>query len=173
MDVLPAISTDTALLVTLINSAYRGEVSRAGWTTEADLIQGALRIDIPALKELLTRNEAVMLKHISGPAITGCVYLEKQGQGLYLGMLSVSPKLQSAGIGKRLLAAAEVHAVENECRFIFMQVISLRQELIAWYERRGYYQTGERKPFPADNRFGIPVKPLEFVILRKDLAVKG
>jgi ribosomal protein S18 acetylase RimI-like enzyme len=95
------------------------------------------------------------------------VYLEKKERGLYLGMLTVSPLQQANGIGKKLLAAAEVFAKEKNCHCIFMNVISVRQELIAWYERHGYNKTEERKPLPADNRFGKPTQPLEFIIMEK------
>jgi hypothetical protein len=50
-----------------------------------------------------------------------------------------------------------------------MQVISLRDELIAWYERHGYHNTGERRPFDGPLKFGVPRQDLEFVILEKVL----
>src|SRR5688500_7269379 len=139
MHVSTAGTKDIPALVTLINSAYRGEASKKGWTTEADLLKGELRIDIPTLTTLITNKDAVMLKHVSVTGgITGCVYLHKQERGLYLGMLTVSPLLQGGGIGKQLLAAADNYARENDCSSIFMNVISLRHELIAWYERHGF-----------------------------------
>ena len=88
-------------------------------------------------------------------------------KGLYLGMLTVSPLQQASGIGKQLLAAAEVYAKEKNYPKVFMNVISVRYELISWYERHGYHNTGETKPFPADDRFGIPSRPLEFIIMEK------
>jgi ribosomal protein S18 acetylase RimI-like enzyme len=88
---------------------------------------------------------------------------------MYLGMLSVSPFIQAKGIGRQLMNTAEDYAKNHNCSSIFMKVISIRHELIAWYERKGYKTTGETEPFPADNRFGIPVKPLEFVIMEKKL----
>ena len=167
MNIAPATKHDIPHLVNLINSAYRGEVSRKGWTTEADLLAGELRTDREAMEHLMNTPGAVFLKYTESSSIVACVYLHKQDRGLYLGMLSVSPLLQGEGIGKKLLEAAAVHASTNNCKSIFMQVISLRYELIAWYERNGYRPTGERKPFPADNRFGIPTQPLEFIILEK------
>jgi ribosomal protein S18 acetylase RimI-like enzyme len=166
-----ATSEDIPALVQLINSAYRGEASKQGWTTEANLLKGELRTDEATLNSLLEIQNAALLKHSEEDGtIAGCVYLHKQERGLYLGMLTVSPVLQGAGIGKKLLAAAEEYAEKNNCPHIFMNVISLRAELIAWYERHGYYQTDERKPFPNDQRFGIPTQPLEFVILEKRIA---
>jgi len=171
MPVSPASTQDIPALVALINSAYRGEASKKGWTTEADLLEGELRTDISTLTAVIIKKDAVMLKHVSeNGAITGCVYLHKQERGLYLGMLTVSPLLQAGGIGKQLLAAADSYARENNCSSIFMNVISLRHELIAWYERHGYRQTDERKPFPADQRFGIPAQPLEFMIMVKEVS---
>ena len=168
MPVLPASPQDIPALVALINSAYRGEASKKGWTTEADLLEGELRTDIPSLTAVMENKDAVMLKYVSeNGGITGCVYLHKQPRGLYLGMLTVSPLLQGAGIGKKLLNAAEKYAKENNCSCIFMNVITLRHELIAWYERHGYRLTDERKSFPADQRFGIPTQTLEFIIMEK------
>jgi len=170
MPVSPATIQDIPALVTLINSAYRGEASKKGWTTEADLLKGELRTDIPTLTAIIENKEAVILKHVSeNGSITGCVYLHIKERGLYLGMLTVSPQLQGAGIGKQLLAAAENYARENNCDSVFMNVISVRHELIAWYERNGYQQTDEREPFPTDRRFGIPTQPLEFVIMVKEV----
>lgn len=160
--------SDVADLVTLINSAYRGEFSKKGWTTEADLLVGEKRTDNVTLAKLITEPGATLLKYENADKlITGCVYLQKQDRGLYLGMLTVSPELQAAGIGKQLLLAAEQYAKNNKCPVIFMNVISLRTELIEWYIRRGYYLTGEKKPLPDDKRFGIPTQPIEFAIMEK------
>jgi len=168
MSISKANIKDIPELVELVNSAYRGETSKKGWTTEADLLKGALRTDIPSLIALINNPEAVLLKYSDiNNTIIGSVYLEKQKRGLYLGMLSVSPLLQAAGIGKQIMSAAEFYAKENNCPSIFMSVISVRHELIAWYERLGYNKTGETKPFPSDNRFGVPTQPLEFIIMEK------
>ena len=168
MSISISTNEDISALVQLINSAYRGEASKQGWTTEAYLLEGELRTDEDSLASILKIKDAVMLKYVSEDGtITGCMYLHKQERGLYLGMLTVSPALQGAGIGKKLLAAADEYAKANNCPCIFMNVISLRSELIAWYEKHGYYQTTERKPFPNDERFGIPTQPLEFVIMEK------
>jgi len=160
---------DISALNTLVNSAYRGEGSKQGWTTEADLLEGirtsekglAGLINQPGASILLARNEAGI--------INGCVYLQKQSDTVYLGMLTVSPALQGAGIGKQLLKAAEAFAKNENIPSISMTVISVRSELIAWYERHGYARTGETKPFPTDPAFGIPKQPLEFVVMKKML----
>ncbi len=170
MTISAASTNDIPVLVPLINSAYRGEASRKGWTTEADLLEGDLRTDAPTLLETMNKPGAAILKCTSEEGvIIGCVYLQKEERGLYLGMLTVSPELQAAGIGKQLLAAASIHAKENDCPVIFMGVISLRHELIAWYERHGYHLTGKTKPLPDDHRFGIPTQPMEFALMEKPI----
>ena len=168
MQISPAHIKDIPELVSLINSAYRGEASKKGWTTEADLLEGELRTDATTLAEIINRPQATILKYTTDDnAVTGSVFLEKQERGLYLGMLSVSPLQQAAGVGKQLMKAAEQYAKENNCSCIFMNVISVRHELIEWYERLGYQKTGEIKPLPADTRFGVPAQPLEFAIMEK------
>jgi len=164
---------DIPELTMLVNSAYRGDASRKGWTTEADLLDGELRTDEPSLSQLLKNPDAVMLKFVSDDHITGCVYLEKRANALYLGMLSVSPIAQAQGIGKKLLNAAEEYAGQQGCHSIVMTVISVRHELIDWYERHGYKRNGETKPFPEDERFGKARRPLQFVVLEKKLASKS
>jgi len=160
---------DIPALNKLINSAYRGEAAKKGWTTEADLLDG-VRTDEDALKVLLETPGAVMLTaRNDGKDITGCVYLEKQPDSFYLGMLTVSPLLQAAGIGKQLLYAAEDYVRQQGYHSINMSVISVRHELIAWYQRHGYAVTGETKPFPANPAFGIPRQPLEFIIMKKSV----
>lgn len=168
MPLLKATSGDIPALVSLLNSAYRGDASKKGWTTEAHLLKGELRTDETTLQKLMQQPGAVFLKYTNEENETeGCVFLQKKETKLYLGMLSVSPLIQAKGIGKQLMAAAIDHAKQQNCTSVFMRVISVRHELIAWYERQGYHKTGETEPFPADDRFGIPAQPLEFVIMEK------
>lgn len=159
--------TDIPALVRLINSAYRGDEARKGWTHEADLIEGSERIDATSLQEMLARKEVTILALYLNDRLAGCVYLEDKGSQLYLGMLSVDPGTQGSGIGKELLKAAEAHARSLGSKAITMTVISVRKELIAWYVRHGYTATGEREPFPGDGKFGKPRQALEFVVLEK------
>ncbi|HVG40551.1 MAG TPA: GNAT family N-acetyltransferase [Chitinophagaceae bacterium] len=155
-------------LVHLVNKSYRGDTSKKGWTTEAHLLDG-IRTDEASLKEMMNCNDAVILKYIDANNLVGCVYLQKQAGQMYLGMLSVLPEIQAKGIGKQLLKASEEYAKQKKCDVIQMTVISVRTELINWYERHGYFQTGETKPFPDDVRFGIPKQLLEFIVLQKKL----
>jgi len=169
----PATPHDIPALLRLINSAYRGESSRQGWTTEANFISGDIRTDAADLAELLARPDAVILKATTETGLLGgCVFLEKRDNRLYLGMLSVLPELQGHGIGKILLHSAEDRARQLGCASIFMQVVSLRHELLAWYARHGYLPTGARKPFDAPPEFGTPLRPLEFVVLEKRMELE-
>ena len=173
MPVEQATIQDIPELVTLVNSAYRGDASKKGWTTEADLLLGELRTDAASLEHIFSNEDDVILKYTTDEGlIAGCVYLQKQGEKLYLGMLSVNPLLQAGGIGKQLLMAAELHAKQTGCHTITMTVISAREELIAWYMRRGYLLTGLNKPFPVDEKFGVPTQELLFEVLEKQIVSK-
>jgi ribosomal protein S18 acetylase RimI-like enzyme len=169
MSIAKAAATDIPQILKLVNSAYRGEEAKKGWTHESDLIEGTLRVDEFSLKEMIDHPGAVILKYTENNEVDGCVYLEKQGHKLYLGMLSVSPLRQGSGIGKKLLLAAEVHAKNTDCDMIEMTVISVRKELIAWYERLGYKLTEEKRPFHVETKFGVPREPIEFIVMRKEL----
>lgn len=153
----------------LVNSAYRGESSKKGWTTEEHLL-GGIRTDEDDLSKLLQKENVTILKYTESSKIIGSVYLEKQVDKLYLGMLTVSPELQGGGIGKKFMQAAEDLAKENNIPKISMTVISVRKELIEYYERRGFKNTGETKPFPMnDPKFGIPKQQLAFIVMEKEL----
>lgn len=157
------------LLNDLVNRTFRGESSKKGWTTEADLLDG-IRTDPDSLKKLITQPNSFILKYSSASGIIqGCVYLQQKNRQLYLGMLTVTPDLQGKGIGKKLLEAAELHASKLSCTSIIMTVISVREELIAWYQRHGYHLTGATEPFPTDPKFGLPKQPLIFLVLEKSL----
>lgn len=169
---------DVVVLHTLVNSAYRGASSRAGWTTEADLL-GGQRTDERALGDFIARasqsNDRAMLvcERIGKATIDACVQLERRDDAAYLGMLTVRPSLQGGGIGQFLLTGAERFVAQTwSAKAVIMTVIEQRHELIAWYERRGYLRTGETAPFPyGDARFGEPKRPdLRFVVLRKALS---
>ena len=168
----PAVSTDVAALVALINGAYRGESSRRGWTTEDHLL-GGQRTDALEVAELLGAAGNALLVLRGNDGIEGCVLLQAKGAATcYLGMLTVRPDLQSRGLGRQLLTAAEHHArTQLGASRIEMTVIDVRRELIAWYERRGYRNSGEIRAFPYDDeRFGLPKRPdLRFVVLRRQL----
>jgi ribosomal protein S18 acetylase RimI-like enzyme len=158
---------DVSFLNILVNSAYRGEHSKKGWTTEAYILDG-IRISEKELFESIQKPDITIFKFTINEEIIGCVMLAKKTNKLYLGMLTVSPELQNVGVGKALLKFSEEYAVELGLSKIVMTVISVRQELIAWYNRHGYIDTGQREPFPMNNPdFGLPKQKLEFVVLEK------
>lgn len=158
---------DVSSLNQLINSAYRGESSKKGWTTEAYLLTG-LRTTENELSAIIANPINTILKFTDNNIIIGCVLLIEKEQQLYLGMLTVSPELQNSGVGKKLLQQAEIHAKKTGLPKIVMTVISVRDELISWYKRNGYTDTGAREPFPAsDVHIPIVEEPLEFIVLEK------
>jgi GNAT superfamily N-acetyltransferase len=167
-----ATAADAPALVTLVNSAYRGDSSKAGWTTEADLL-GGQRIDVEGLAATIVTPGNIVLLHEQDHVPVGCVHLERTGEGCYLGMLTIRPTMQGTGLGRQLLEAAERWAIEHWfSRSVHMTVIVQRIELIGWYERRGYIRTGEHKPFPyGDERYGLPRRAdLVFEVLCKRLS---
>lgn len=169
MEIFPATETDAEAIAALVNSGYRGDYSRQGWTSEVELLGGS-RIDAHELKLVMQRESTVVLKGVENGKIISCVELALHYNKLYLGMLTVEPTLQAKGIGKQMLAAADNYAREKGCKSIYMTVISERSELIAWYGRHGFLPTGEEKPFNNTNPvFGLPKKPLKFVVLEKPL----
>ncbi|KIO52607.1 GNAT family N-acetyltransferase [Flavobacterium hibernum] len=160
---------DIPALTILINSAYRGETSKKGWTTEANLLEGK-RTNEEELTETLLDPKNTILKFTDNNTIIGSVLLIEKEHQLYLGMLTVSPELQNSGIGKKLLAEAENHAKALGLSSIIMTVISVREELVAWYKRHGYVDTGEREAFPeSEIHVTISENPLEFIYLEKKI----
>ena len=165
-----ATEADIALITELLNISYRGEASKKGWTTEAELIAGDTRADEIMVQQIMEQAGSVFLKYTNDEhQISGCVNLQQHDSKLYLGMFSVSPHLQGSGIGKQILKATEEYALHVGCTAIYMSVISLRTELISWYQRHGYVDTGKRIPFEEDGITGRHLKQLEFMILEKSL----
>ena len=168
-----ATSADVDAVVALTESAYRGEASRAGWTTEADFLDGQ-RTDAADVSGLVARDDArIVLAEHDGELLASCLIEKHPGGDGYFGMFSVKPNLQNAGIGRALLAESErIVRDQWHCKRMRMSVIDIRDSLIAWYERRGYRRTGEYKPFPyGDERFGVPKRDdLRFEWLVKPLA---
>ena len=167
----PATPADISMLVDLVTSAYRGDASRAGWTTEADLLDG-LRIDADRIAADIERPQSVILLGEADGDVVACAHVAVEDGAGYFGMFSVRPTLQGHGIGKRMLAEAERIAREDLLQGAMrMTVIDVRDELIDYYARRGYRRTGIHKAFPyGDERFGIPKRPdLRFEVLEKPL----
>ena len=214
-----ATDADVPALVALVNSAYRGDSSRAGWTTEAHLLDG-MRIDAERLKNAIAdEGDNVILIHEENGQLIACVHLQRTGSGrldepedianesssasvkatptrgkqqsgvseatrghaqrseagfasCYLGMLTTLPTRQGSGLGRAMIEQAELFARDHwGSTSMEMTVLTLRPELVAWYERRGFAKTGDRKPFPyGDDKWGLPKRAdLEFYVLRKSL----
>ncbi|MGA5471683.1 GNAT family N-acetyltransferase [Streptomyces arboris] len=166
-----ATDADAPALVALIESAYRGDSSRAGWTTEADLLEGQ-RTDEDGVRAVIDAPAGRLLAVERDGGLIACCQLEHRGDAAYFGMFAVRPAAQGGGLGKVIIAEAERTARESwGVAEMHMTVISAREDLIAWYERRGYRRTGQFTPFPyGDERFGIPQRDdLAFELLVKNI----
>ena len=166
-----ATPADCDAIIALVESAYRGDASRAGWTTEADFLDGRRTGADDVLAQIARAQSRILLAEQDG-RLLACAHVAADDGAGYFGMFSVQPGLQNAGIGKAVLAEAERIAREDwSLPAMRMTVIDIRDSLIAWYERRGYRRTGIKKPFPyGDARFGIPKRDdLRFEILEKPL----
>jgi ribosomal protein S18 acetylase RimI-like enzyme len=173
---------DVPAIVDLVESAYRGESSRAGWTTEADLLDGR-RTDAEAICSVLAAPGSVMLLAEAEGQLVGCCQLDQPRlpphspftAGAYFGMFAVRPGHQGQGWGRQILTEAERLARDEwSASTMVLSVLAQRPDLIAWYERRGYRRTGETRPFPYENaRFGVPKRPdLSFAVLAKPLVAR-
>jgi GNAT superfamily N-acetyltransferase len=168
---------DIKRVVDLVQGAYRGEHSRRGWTTEADLLDGQ-RIDAPMLAEVVRDPDAVVVMALSGDQLVGCCEVHGRTNSsngsapiARFGMFAVEPDQQATGVGTQVLAEAErIAGQEWGLGRMELTVIDARDELIAWYRKRGYEPTGETRPFPQDEeRFGMPRRPLRFMVMDKAL----
>lgn len=172
LELRDAVPSDIPGLHRLIEGAYRGETSRAGWTTEADLLEGQ-RTDPQELADILADPGQALLTGWRHDTLVASVLIAQRAECLgYFGMLSVDPELQSAGLGRRMVAAAEAALADRfGARRIRIQVFPQRDTLIAWYGRLGYVATGETLPFPYDEpRLGLPLRDdLHFVVMEKAL----
>ena len=166
-----ATASDISAVVALVESAYRGDASRAGWTTEADFLDGR-RTGPDDIEAILARPQSRLLLAERDGGLIACAHVAvEQGAG-YFGMFSVDPKQQGGGIGKAVLAEAERIAREEwGMATMRMTVIDIRDDLIPFYQRRGYRRTGIKKPFPyGDDNFGLPKRDdLRFEVLEKPL----
>jgi N-acetylglutamate synthase-like GNAT family acetyltransferase len=163
-----ASADDIAELHALIERCYRGEAAQAGWTNESHLFDGP-RTNAGVLAMIIADSEQCMLVAEAEEGLIACVQVSHRGGGLaYLGQLAVDPALQSAGMGRRMIEAAEAQALLHGASTMEMTVLEQRPELIAWYGRRGYAVTGETRPLPAEA--GPSKRPLALLVLVKPLS---
>jgi GNAT superfamily N-acetyltransferase len=165
-----ASENDAERVCELVNSAYRGDSGRLGWTAESDYLDGQ-RIDPEMFRELFT-IDSVVLVFPNGETPIGCVNIQRNGSEMYMGMVTVSPKMQSQGLGSFVMKSAEEWGKEHwGVKTVKITVISKRKELINWYIKRGFVPNGAVEPFPyGQERFGIPqMDDLEFIVLIKQL----
>jgi len=171
LSIAKAEKQDAEQIAALANAAYRGESSKQGWTTEADLLAGR-RTETEEILRLIATDDSMFLLCKDGAELVGSVHLQKQADLVCLGMLAVRPSLQGRGVGKQLLLAAELAAQETwDVGKSVMSVIACRNELIAFYQRRGYRRTGVSKAFPVNPELWTPkVAELRLEILEKVLS---
>lgn len=170
LDLKSVLISDAQRLSDFVNSVYRGEEATRSWTSEASFI-GGQRVDQQMIIDILNDPNQTILQNSDDP-LRCCIHLKKDGDIVWLGMITVKLSEQGSGLGKALVSSAERFAKEKwHTKYAKMNVIAFREELISWYERRGYQRTPERAPFPyGDARYGVPMRSdIEFMIMTKDL----
>lgn len=160
--------SDAASIAGIVNAAYRPSPGASGWTHESELVDGD-RISPDQVTKTIRKPNSVILVGLKDSAIVACVHIEKEGVNGHIGMLAVSPVLQTAGFGKKMLSLAENYALEVFAAENFnLVVLSSRSELIAFYLRRGYQRTGSVMDYPLSAGVGIPKNPaLKIEVLQK------
>lgn len=171
--------TDLPKLLTLVEDAYRGGRSSVSWKNEDHLVKGPRTSAEEILKFVSSSDSEILVLEDIGTepkcTLAGCVLVEKHdgGQG-HIGMLAVNPDMQNMGIGGKLLTAAEDHAIQQfHCTSGVMWVLSNRDELLTWYQSRGYALTGETEPFPGPETGLVQLASnLHFRVIRKPFATR-
>ncbi|MFO1238196.1 MAG: GNAT family N-acetyltransferase [Alphaproteobacteria bacterium] len=167
-----ATADDVPKVTSLIERAYRGPEAATGWASEADLLTGPRTTEAEIAALIADHDGRFVLAELAdvlkGDVLVGCALIQKDGEGSYFGMFAIEPALQIAGLGKALLAKCERAARDLwAAKWMSMVVISVREELIAWYERRGYVRTGHREPFPFSPSSGETTRDFDLVELKK------
>jgi GNAT superfamily N-acetyltransferase len=130
-------------IVALMESAYRGEESKKGWTSEADIIDGQRTDDAEISAAINDPKSYLIIATDETSRLVGCACITEDGDACYFGKFAVSPVLQGAGLGKVLLRTCEEAALAHfGVSRMTMTVVEGRRELEAFYERRGYARTG-------------------------------
>jgi len=164
-----ATPADIAAVSALIERAYRGEIAATGWTNEAAILTGP-RTSTAEIGRLIRDPESRFVMALANGQLVCCALIQKYGAGAYFGMFAIEPSLQQAGLGKMVIARCEADAKRLwTAKFLRLTVISLRDPLIAWYERRGFNRTGEHEPFPFEEAPGALRTDFDLVVLQKPL----
>lgn len=168
-----AVAADAAIIQPLVKSAYRGDSSRKGWTTEADLLNDERISEASVVDKINNPDGAILLAYDEASQLAACCEVASKGDGIgYFGLFAVDPDRQAGGFGKLVLAEAERYFKESlDVKTIEMWVIWTRKELIEWYLRRGYVMTDRKQEFPYGQLVnGAALRDdLHFVILTKDI----
>jgi ribosomal protein S18 acetylase RimI-like enzyme len=160
---------DVPLLALLIERAYRGPEAAKGWTNESTLLTGP-RSSPGEIESLIRDKDSRFVTARQAEKLVGCALIQKHGEGAYFGMFAIDPDIQGGGLGKAVVARCEEAARELwSAGYLRLTVISLRDKLIAWYERRGFVQTGEHEPFPFDSATGALRTDFDLTVLQKQL----
>ncbi|MCV6637316.1 GNAT family N-acetyltransferase [Candidatus Albibeggiatoa sp. nov. NOAA] len=150
----PATLDDAEYVNRLINQAYRGQ---EGWTRETDIVDGK-RSSIEDVRDLIKNPDSHILVAKLNEVLTACICVEEKEKQAYIGTFAVNPTFQNQGIGKIVLSLAEDYAVDKlGSQQLLMVVISQREELISFYERRGYQRTGKISEYPVHLNVGVPI----------------
>ncbi|XP_037030219.1 uncharacterized N-acetyltransferase YjgM-like [Bradysia coprophila] len=151
-----------------METCYRGDTARAGWTHDSDLVDGNRTTEALLLEEITLPGGNYLTYNEDGK-IVGCVYtlVNAEDNTCFVGSLCVHPTIQSQGLGKKLMTAAEDLARQAGCTKLCMKVLTTRTELIAWYEKLGFKYVGQNFPFPEG--CGRPKIPLELGSWEKQL----
>ena len=150
----PASDADVPALARLINAAFVVE----------QVVFDGNRVDDLGVHAYMSGGTFLVAEDSGGMA--GCVYVETRDNRSYLGLLSVQPVRQGAGLGRQLVAAAEVLARESGSRAMDLRVISARgEQLLPFYQRLGY-EVVRTEPFPANL---IAKLPSHYILMSKPL----
>lgn len=164
-----ATPSDAERVHSLIERAYRGTVAATGWTNETELLEGP-RSTLGEVAGIIADPQSRFVLAIANGSLIASALIKKYKDGAYFGMFAVDPDLQQGGIGKMHIARCEADARRLwNAKFLRLTVISLRDELISWYERRGFVRTGEHEPFPFDEAPGALRTDFDLVVLQKPL----
>ena len=161
-------TSQAALIARLVNQAYRPASDTRGWTHEADLVAGD-RTSAEQVALQISPRSPVLVALRNGDVIA-CVQIIHDGPDCWIGMLATLPSEQNAGLGKKMLSAAEAYAIDHFMpKRLMMSVLTSRPELLSFYQRRGYQPTGNVTEYPVDAGVGEPlISNLQVIELSKD-----